>query len=197
MRELSDDESGAETGSDNDAERDEQAICDPKDAEKPWLKEFNGYLRDIEDLGSQSIVQWWGVSTILTSVVMAINTALQLNVTHYPVWASLALDYLPIMASSVSSERAFSLAGITISKRQNRLGPDLIEALQFLKCWFRRDLIFCEDPTIASECNTGHYVKKNEGNEEGWDEKLLKDEDDKMDLEPDRDDDDDVFLFQC
>jgi len=111
MRELSDDESGAETGSDNDAERDEQAICDPKDAEKPWLKEFNGYLRDIEDLGSQSIVRWWGVSTILTSVVMAINTVLQLNVTRYPVWASLALDYLPIMSSSVSSERAFSSAG--------------------------------------------------------------------------------------
>ena len=113
-------------------------------------------------------------------------------------WASLALDYLPIMASSVSSERAFSSAGITISKRRNRLGPDLVEALQFLKCWFRRDLIFREDPTIASEHNMGGHAKQNEGSKEGQDKKLDDDGEDDggMDLEPDGDDDDDIFLFQ-
>jgi hypothetical protein len=46
------------------------------------------------------------------------------------------------MASSVSSERAFSAAGITISKRRSRLKADIVEALQFLKCLYRRDLIF-------------------------------------------------------
>jgi hypothetical protein len=46
------------------------------------------------------------------------------------------------MASSVSSERAFSSAGITISKRRNRLKGDIVEALQFLKCLIRRDLFF-------------------------------------------------------
>jgi hypothetical protein len=191
MRELSDDESGAESGSDDNA------TSNPKDAEKPWLKEFNAYLHGNEDLGGRSIVQWWGVSTTFAFIVMAVKSVLQLTATHYPVWASLALDYLPIMASSVSSERAFSSAGITISKRRNRLGPDLVEALQFLKCWFRRDLIFREDPTIASEYSMGQ-AKQNEGNEEGWDQKLLKDEDndDEMDLEPDGDDDDDIFLFQ-
>jgi hypothetical protein len=194
MRELSDDKSGAETGSDDNTER---ATSDPKDVEKPWLKEFNGYLHDIEDLGGWSIVRWWGVSTVLTPIALAINSASQLKATHYPVWVSLALDYLPIMASSVSSERAFSSAGITITKRRNRLGPDIVEALQFLKCWFHCDLIFREDPTIASEYNTGHQMKQNEGNEESWDETLLEDLDnDKMDLEPDGDNDDDIFLFQ-
>jgi len=102
------------------------------------------------------------------------------------------------MASLVSSERAFSSAGITISKRRNRLGPDLVKALQFLKCWFRCDLIFREDPTIVSECNTGHQAKQNEGNEKGWDDKLFKDgeDDNEMDLEPDGDDNDNIFLFQ-
>jgi hypothetical protein len=38
------------------------------------------------------------------------------------------------MASSASSERAFSSAGITISKRLNRLKGDIFEALQFTKC---------------------------------------------------------------
>jgi hypothetical protein len=47
------------------------------------------------------------------------------------------------MASSISSERAFSSAGITISKRRNRLKKDIVEALQVLKCMIRRDLLFC------------------------------------------------------
>ena len=115
-------------------------------------------------------------------------------------WASLALNYLPIMASSVSSERALSSAGITISKRRNRLGPDIVEALQFLKCWFRRDLIFREEPSVTNEKkqemdgNPGTGPKDNE--ESGWDSKLLDDdEDEDMDVEPDGDDDDDVYLF--
>jgi hypothetical protein len=48
------------------------------------------------------------------------------------------------MASSVSSERAFSSAGITISKRRNRLKGDIVEALQCLKCFYHHDLIFRE-----------------------------------------------------
>lgn len=46
------------------------------------------------------------------------------------------------MASSVSSECAFSSAGITISKRRNRLKADIVEALQCLKCLYHNDLIF-------------------------------------------------------
>lgn len=48
------------------------------------------------------------------------------------------------MGSSVSSERAFSSAGITISKRRNRLKRDVVEALQFIKCLLRKDLIYRE-----------------------------------------------------
>jgi hypothetical protein len=53
------------------------------------------------------------------------------------------------MASSVSSERAFSSAGITISKRRNRLKGDIVEALQCLKCMMHKNLIFRFDPTIS------------------------------------------------
>ena len=75
-----------------------------------------------------------------------------MNEQRLPVWASLARDYLSIMASSVSSERAFSSAGITISKRRNRLKHDIVEALQFLKCAIRGDLIFREpDPSSRTE----------------------------------------------
>ncbi|KDQ50976.1 hypothetical protein JAAARDRAFT_104503, partial [Jaapia argillacea MUCL 33604] len=55
------------------------------------------------------------------------------NAHRFPTWASLVADYLAIMATSVSSERAFSSAGITITKRRNRLKGDIVEALQALK----------------------------------------------------------------
>jgi hypothetical protein len=54
------------------------------------------------------------------------------------------------MGSSVSSERAFSSAGLTISKRRNRLKADIVEALQCLKCMYHNDLIFRE-VTLATE----------------------------------------------
>ena len=72
---------------------------------------------------------------------LILTQPLQLNEYRHPVWASLALDYLPIMASSVSSERAFSASGITLSKYPNRLKDDIIEALQVLKCAIRKDLL--------------------------------------------------------
>jgi len=54
------------------------------------------------------------------------------------------------MASSVSSERAFSSAGITISKRRNRLKADIVEALQCLKCLYHTDLIFRDPVNTAT-----------------------------------------------
>ncbi|KIL54933.1 hypothetical protein M378DRAFT_182369 [Amanita muscaria Koide BX008] len=46
---------------------------------------------------------------------------------------AMALDYLPIQASAVPCERAFSSASETDTKRRNRLHPTLMEALQILK----------------------------------------------------------------
>ena len=53
------------------------------------------------------------------------------------------------MASSVSSERAFSAAGITISKRRNRLQGDIVEAVEVIKCLLHHDLIFREVLNMA------------------------------------------------
>ena len=76
---------------------------------------------------------------------------MQLNASRYPTWAIIARNYLAIMASSVSSERAFSSAGITISKCRNRLKGIIVEALQCLKCLYQNDLIFREVFTALKE----------------------------------------------
>jgi hypothetical protein len=92
------------------------------------------------------------------------------------------------MASSVSSERAFSSAGLTISKQRNRLKGDIVEALQCLKCMYHNDLIF-RDVVVATEEEEDledmdlELVGENGGNNdvgEGsstWDELLADDED--------------------
>ena len=57
------------------------------------------------------------------------------------------------MATSVSSERAFSAAGLTISKHCNHLKGDIVEALQCLKCLYCNNLLFqeLETTTMARE----------------------------------------------
>ena len=93
------------------------------------------------------------------------------------------------MSSSVSSERAFSQGGITISKRRNRLKGDIVEALQCVKCAIRHDLLFREpapSSILEVEFNGGDGDGADddggEGYEaaEGWDDLLMDsgDEDD-------------------
>jgi hypothetical protein len=43
------------------------------------------------------------------------------------------MDILPIQASSVPCERVFSSSKETTTARRNKLGPELVEALQILK----------------------------------------------------------------
>ena len=75
------------------------------------------------------------------------------------------------MASSVSSERAFSFAGITISKRRNWLKPDIVEALQFMKCLYRWELLFREEPSTTQEAeeDSDAEEKGSTVTQEGWD----------------------------
>ena len=88
------------------------------------------------------IVEWWGVHVLSHFFTSIHEKNKEHSGTYGQTWTSIARDYLPIMASSVSSERPFSSAGITISKRRNRLKPDIVEALQCLKCLYKNDFIF-------------------------------------------------------
>ena len=55
----------------------------------------------------------------------------------------IAMNYLPIQASSVPCERVFSLSAETDTKRRNHTGPVLMEALQMLKFeWKKKQLNF-------------------------------------------------------
>jgi hAT family C-terminal dimerisation region len=99
------------------------------------------------------------------------------------------------MASSVSSERTFSSAGITITKRRNQLKPDIVEAVQFLKCTYHCDLLFREEPStqFEVESESGDVEEGVEDNTDkaGWDGMV----EDLVDNEGFLDhDEDDVFM---
>ena len=76
------------------------------------------------------------------------------------------------MASSVSSKHAFSSVEIPISKRYNHLKPDIVKALQFLKCIYHCDLLIHEEPSTELEVELDEYEDSVQGDAEkvGWDE---------------------------
>jgi hypothetical protein len=101
----------------------------------------------------------------------------------------LARDYLAIMASSVSSERAFSQGGLTITKRHNRLKGNIVEALQCLKCAIRHDLLFrnAAPSSIleakldeAGKCNDDDDVDTSELDDKGFDNMLIEEDGDNL-----------------
>jgi hypothetical protein len=90
------------------------------------------------------------------------------------------------MSSSVSSERAFSQGGITISKRRSRLKGDIVEALQCIKCAISHDLLFRElgpssvieeEEMNDSDLLVDDLEETGSDEEPSWDELLIEDED--------------------
>jgi hypothetical protein len=92
------------------------------------------------------------------------------------------------MASLVSSERAFSQGGITISKCRNCLKGDIVEALQCLKYAIRHDLLFWEvAPSSITEAlldgdeEDRAKIDDNDSvdeNVKGWEALFVEEEDD-------------------
>ncbi|KAG8939092.1 hypothetical protein FRC04_007023 [Tulasnella sp. 424] len=64
------------------------------------------------------------------------------NRSEFPTLYKIALDTIPVQASSVPCERAFSSSKETVTLRQNRLSLELMEALQILKHTYHHPLNF-------------------------------------------------------
>jgi hAT family C-terminal dimerisation region len=64
---------------------------------------------------------------------------IQTSRSEFPTLFAIAMDYLPIQASSVPCERVFSSAKETDTTRRNRIHPMLMEVLQTLKFSLKKD----------------------------------------------------------
>jgi hypothetical protein len=63
----------------------------------------------------------------------------------------MAMDYLPVQATSVPSERVFSSAKETDTAKRNRMSPVLMEALQLLKFSLKRERLNFTAGWVTSE----------------------------------------------
>ncbi|KAK2926570.1 HAT, C-terminal dimerization domain [Fusarium oxysporum f. sp. vasinfectum] len=83
--------------------------------------EYERYCNSERVYGFTSALAWWLEET---------------QQKNYPNLSKMAVDILSIPAMSAEPERLFSGAKITITDRRNRLGSDVVEALECLKSWF-------------------------------------------------------------
>lgn len=54
---------------------------------------------------------------------------------EFPTLSLMARDFLAIPATSAPSERVFSTCGLIITKKRNRMAPELLDALVCLQQW--------------------------------------------------------------
>ena len=57
----------------------------------------------------------------------------------YPILSILAKDIMTVVASTISSESAFSLIGRNIEERRWHLAPEMVEMLALVKDWEQGD----------------------------------------------------------
>ena len=79
-------------------------------------QEVNRYIAAAQTDTQLSILKWWAKHSVF-----------------YPRLSVLAKKYLCIPASSVSSERVFSLAGHLVNKKRARMSPSHVDTFHFLK----------------------------------------------------------------
>lgn len=109
--------------------------------------EVDAYLLDSQT--GTSVIGYWQVQALIPASCITIVLILlhsQENQLRYPTLFRAALDYLPIQGSAVPCERVFSSGKETMTMRRNRIGHDLMEALQMLKFSLRtgKELNFTE-----------------------------------------------------
>jgi hypothetical protein len=77
----------------------------------------------------------------------------------YPTLARIALDILPIPASSVPCERLFSAAKAIADDRRSRLGSQKFEELQIMKFAWRNNVadLAAWNSDAVQEINIGEY----------------------------------------
>lgn len=77
----------------------------------------------------------------------------------------MAMDYLPIQATSVPCERVFSSSAETDTLRRNHISPSLMEALQIQKFRFKKERL---------DFTQGWMTKESQLVEDDPDEDLLR-----------------------
>ena len=115
--------------------------------------EFNAYVDGYSKRQAAiDPIKFWEVSTsILDSLWYVVTDVFKANREIYPTIFKIALDYLPVQASSVPCERVFSSSADTDTKKRNRIKSDLMEALQLLKYGYKKERLHFTAHLLTAE----------------------------------------------
>ncbi|KAK3089656.1 hypothetical protein FSP39_005404 [Pinctada imbricata] len=94
---------------------DVMCVGESKVSNNDMLKEEISRYINVEMEGNFTVLQWW-----------------KQNELYFPRLSRVARRFLCVQASSVPSERVFSVAGSLVSKKRSRLTPENVDKFIFL-----------------------------------------------------------------
>lgn len=105
--------------SDSTTSTEDSVLCDQSDDEEP-IDELETYLKTRREKRRSKAPIWW-----------------RNNADIYPKLSTVAQKILPLQATSVASERVFSVAGDIDTKARNRLSDERVESIVLFKSWMQ------------------------------------------------------------
>lgn len=100
-----------------------------------WFEDicFTGFSKQpTENIVEQEVQRYLSSTRSKEEATLSLLEWWKKNEMIYPRLAVLAKKYLAVPASSVPSERVFSLSGTIVCKKRSRLCPDMVDTLVFL-----------------------------------------------------------------
>lgn len=135
----------------------EQDDGDTSITEETIDEEYSSYVSGVtRRMTVLDPLKFWEVSIYNCHSICIADILPKTHRNTHPTIYKIALDYLPVQASSVPCERAFSSSGETDTKKRNRIKEDFMEELQILKFGFKKErLNFTGDLLTTHEELTG------------------------------------------
>ncbi len=129
-------------------------------------QEYQAYVMGKLSKHEEGILKFWEVGQCCVMILQSMLTALQNNCTTFPTLFAIAMDYIPVQASSVPCERVFSSSAETDTKKRNCINSMLMEALQTLKFHLKKECLnfmvgwMTEEKQLVEDSPEGDLLQK-------------------------------------